>query len=168
MIMRLADIQLAFPFILLATAVMFVLGSGLRNIILVLGITGWVVYGRVVRGQVLALREKEFIEASQSLGAGTPRTLTRHVFPNVSSSIMVIATVEIARVIISEASLTFLGLGVDPRIPTWGGMLAEGRQYLAGQWWIATFPGLAIMVTVLGLNLLGDWMRDVFDPRSIS
>ncbi|MFO8059831.1 MAG: ABC transporter permease [Bacillota bacterium] len=165
LIMRVADVQLAFPFILLATAIMFVLGSGLRNIIVVLGVTGWVMYGRVVRGQVLALREKEFIEASVASGCRTSRTILRHLLPNVVSSIVVIATLEVARVIISEASLTFLGLGVDPRIPTWGGMLADGRQYLAGQWWIATFPGLAIMLTVLGINLLGDWLRDTLDPR---
>ncbi len=165
LIMRVADVQLAFPFILLAVAVMFVLGSGLRNIILVLGITGWVVYGRLVRGQVLALREKEFIEASVASGCKPSRTMLKHMLPNVMSSVVVIGTLMFARVIISEASLTFLGLGVDPRIPTWGGMLADGRQYLAGQWWIATFPGLAIMFTVMGINLLGDWLRDTFDPR---
>lgn len=164
-VMRVADVQLAFPFILLATAVMFVLGSGLRNVIVVLGVTGWVVYGRVVRGQVLALREKDFIEAAVASGCTRAGTIIRHVFPNVSSSVIVIATLEVARVIIAEASLTFLGLGVDPRIPTWGSMLADGRQYLAGHPWIATFPGLAIMITVLGINLLGDWLRDTFDPK---
>ncbi|MFP4199964.1 MAG: ABC transporter permease [Clostridia bacterium] len=164
-LMRIADVQLAFPFILLATAVMFVLGSGLRNVIIVLGVTGWVRYGRVVRGEVLALREEDFIEAATAAGCSNTRTIMIHVFPNVVSSIIVMATLEVARVIIAEASLTFLGLGVDPRIPTWGSMLADGRQYLAGHPWIATYAGLAIMLTVLGINLLGDWMRDTFDPR---
>ncbi len=168
LVMRIADVQLAFPFILLATAVMFVLGSGLRNVVIVLGITGWVVYGRVVRGEVLAIREEDYVEASVAAGCTRARTITRHVFPNIASSVIVIATLEVARVIIAEASLTFLGLGVDPRIPTWGSMLADGRQYLAGHPWIATFPGLAIMLTVLGINLLGDWLRDTFDPRMMT
>ncbi|MFO7942375.1 MAG: ABC transporter permease [Bacillota bacterium] len=164
-VMRIADVQLAFPFILLATVVMFVLGSGLRNVIIVLGVTGWVRYGRVVRGEVLAMRRKDFVEAATAVGCSNTRTISRHVFPNVVSSVIVMATLEVARVIIAEASLTFLGLGVDPRIPTWGSMLADGRQYLAGHPWIATYAGLAIMLTVLGINLLGDWLRDTFDPR---
>ncbi len=167
-IMRLADVQLAFPFILLATAVMFVLGSGLANVIIVLGITGWVVYGRVVRAEAMQLREKNFVEAAVAVGCTPGRIIVRHILPNIVSSITVIATLEVARVIIAEAALTFLGLGVDPRIPTWGSMLADGRQYLAGHPWIATFPGLAIMITVLGINLLGDWLRDTLDPRMIN
>jgi peptide/nickel transport system permease protein len=164
-IMRVAEVQMAFPLILLAIAVMFVLGSGLRNLILVIGITGWVTYGRVVRSEVLALKNREFVEAARALGNSPLAIMVRHVVPNVFSSVIVVATLEVARVIIMESALTFLGLGVDPRIPSWGGMLADGRQYLNVYWWVAVFPGLAIMFTVLGVNLVGDWLRDTLDPR---
>jgi peptide/nickel transport system permease protein len=163
--MRLADIQLAFPFILLAIAVVAVLGPSLRNIIIVLGITGWVVYARVIRAEVLSVRELEFIEAIHALGGQNLRILFRHILPNVISPGIVIATLEVARMIILESALSFLGLGVQPPTPTWGGMLNDGRQYLYNAWWLATFPGLAIMLTVLGINLLGDWIRDTLDPR---
>jgi peptide/nickel transport system permease protein len=164
-IMRVAEVQMAFPLILLAIAVMFVLGSGLRNLILVIGITGWVTYGRVVRSEVLALKKREFVEAAKALGNSHLAIMVRHVVPNVFSSVIVVATLEVARVIIMESALTFLGLGVDPRIPSWGGMLADGRQYLNVYWWVAVFPRLAIMFTVLGVNLVGDWLRDTLDPR---
>jgi len=164
-IMRIADIQLAFPFILLALSVMAVLGTGLKNVIIVLSLTGWVMYGRVVRGEVLALREKEFVEAARALGNRDRRVILRHILPNVVTTMIIMATLEVARVIIAESSLTFLGLGVEPMIPTWGGMLSDGREYLSSAWWVATFPGLAIMFTVLGINLLGDWLRDTLDPR---
>lgn len=164
-IMRIADIQLAFPFILLALSVMAVLGSGLKNVIIVLSLTGWVMYGRVVRGEVLAMREKEFVEAARALGGRDRRVILRHILPNVVTTMIVMGTLEVARVIIAESSLTFLGLGVEPMIPTWGGMLSDGREYLSNAWWVATFPGLAIMFTVLGINLLGDWLRDALDPR---
>ena len=164
-IMRVAEIQMAFPFILLALLIMAVLGQGLFNIILVLGISGWVPYGRVVRGQVIQLREKEFVEAARAIGAGHWRIVFRHVLPNNLAPIIVIATFMVASTIVSEAALTFLGLGVEATTPTWGIMLAEGRDYLQVAWWLATFPGLAIMLTVLGVNAVGDWLRDYFDPR---
>jgi peptide/nickel transport system permease protein len=163
--MRLADIQLAFPFILLAIAVIGVLGPSLRNIIVVVGISGWVIYARIVRGEVLSLREREFVQAAVAMGSRHRRVILRHVVPNAFTPWLVIATLDMARVIILESALSFLGLGVQPPTPTWGGMLADGRVYLSTAWWLATFPGLAILVTVLGINLLGDGLRDTFDPR---
>jgi len=165
-IMRVADIQLAFPFILLALAVMTVLGSGLRNIIIVLGITGWVQYGRIIRSEVLRLRSTEFIEAAHSIGNSDLAVIWRHLLPNVISSAIVIASLQVARVVVSESALTFLGLGIEPTIPSWGGMLSDGRDYINTQWWVSTFPGLALMLTVLGWNLVGDWLRDSLDPRA--
>ena len=164
-IMRLADIQLAFPFILLMLAVLAVVGPGLRNLILVLGLTGWVSYARVVRGQVVSLREKEFVEAARAIGASDMRILRKAIFPNVVPPVMVIASFAVASTIIAEASLSFLGLGVQPTTPTWGIMLSEGREYITDAWWLTTLPGLAIAFTVLGINVLGDWLRDEFDPR---
>ncbi|HEV8673865.1 MAG TPA: ABC transporter permease [Methylomirabilota bacterium] len=163
--MRLADIQLAFPFILLAIAVIGVLGPSLRNIIVVVGVSGWVIYARIVRGEVLSLREREFVQAAIAMGSRHRRVILRHIVPNAFTPWLVIATLDMARVIILESALSFLGLGVQPPTPTWGGMLADGRVYLSTAWWLATFPGLAILVTVLGINLLGDGLRDTFDPR---
>jgi peptide/nickel transport system permease protein len=163
--MRLTDTMLAMPFILLALAVIAVLGSSLRNIIFVLGITSWVSYARVVRAEVLTLRTREFVAAAQALGGHGTRIIFRHLLPNVLTPVIVIATLEVARMIILESALSFLGLGVQPPTPTWGGMLADGRAYLSTAWWLATFPGLCIMLSVLGINLLGDWLRDVLDPR---
>jgi peptide/nickel transport system permease protein len=163
--MRLTDTMLAMPFILLALAVIAVLGSSLRNIIFVLGITSWVSYARVVRAEVLTLRTREFVAAAQALGGHGARIIFRHLLPNVLTPVIVIATLEVARMIILESALSFLGLGVQPPTPTWGGMLADGRAYLSTAWWLATFPGLCIMLSVLGINLLGDWFRDVLDPR---
>ena len=163
--MRLADVQLAFPFILLAIAVIGVLGPSLRNIIIVIGVSSWVVYARVVRGEVLSIREREFVQAAIALGSRDGRVLVRHVLPNAFTPWLVVATLDMARVIVIESALSFLGLGVQPPTPTWGGMLADGRVYLSTAWWLATFPGLAILVTVLGINLLGDGLRDTLDPR---
>jgi peptide/nickel transport system permease protein len=163
--MRLTDTMLAMPFILLALAVIAVLGPSLRNIIFVLGITSWVSYARVVRGEVLTLRTREFIVAARALGSGGRRIVFGHLLPNVLTPVIVIATLEVARMVILESALSFLGLGVQPPTPTWGGMLADGRAYLSSAWWLATLPGLSIMLTVLGINLLGDWLRDVLDPR---
>ena len=165
LIMRATDTMLAMPFILLALAVIAVLGPSLRNIIFVLGITSWVSYARIVRAEVLTLRTREFIVATLALGSGGRRIVFRHLLPNVLTPVIVIATLEVARMIILESALSFLGLGVQPPTPTWGGMLADGRAYLSTAWWQATFPGLSIMLTVLGINLLGDWLRDVLDPR---
>lgn len=161
----LSNVILAFPFILLAIAVVAALGPGLRNLILTLSAVSWVVYARVVRAETLAQRSREYVQAARSLGAGDGRLLFRHILPNTLTPVIVIATFEVARMIISEASLSFLGLGVPPDVPSWGSMLADGRQYLATAWWIATFPGIGIMLTVLAINQVGDWLRDVLDPR---
>ena len=164
-LMRLADVQLAFPFILLAIAVIGVLGPSLPTIIVVIGVSSWVVYARVVRAAVLTLREREFVQAALALGAGDGRVLLRHILPNAFASWLVVATLDMARVIVLESALSFLGLGVQPPTPTWGGMLADGRVYMTTAWWLATFPGLAILVTVLGISLFGDGLRDTLDPR---
>ncbi len=163
--MRVADVQLAFPFILLAIAIIAVLGPNLQNIIIVMAITGWVIYARIVRAEVLSLREKEYITAVKALGGSNGRIIFKHFLPNVIPSCIVIITLELARMIIMEAALSFLGLGIQPPTPTWGGMLADGRVYLATSWWLATFPGIVIMLVVLGINLLGNWLRDILDPR---
>jgi peptide/nickel transport system permease protein len=165
-IMRLGDIQLAFPFILLAIMFLVVLGPGVGNLILVLGIGQWVTYARIVRAQTLSLREKEFVEAARALGDSTPSIIFRTILPNIVAPLTVIASFNVAAVILSEAALSFLGLGVPPEVPTWGSMLAESReQLLANKWWLAVFPGLAIVATVLSFNILGDWLRDFLDPR---
>jgi peptide/nickel transport system permease protein len=164
-LMRLADIQLAFPFILLAIAVIGVLGASLMTIIIVIGVSSWVVYARVVRAAVFSLREREFVQAAQALGSRDGRVLLRHILPNALTPWLVVATLDMARVIVIESALSFLGLGVQPPTPTWGGMLADGRVYISTAWWLATFPGLAILVTVLGINLFGDGLRDTLDPR---
>jgi peptide/nickel transport system permease protein len=164
-IMRLVDIQLAFPFILLAISVVAVVGAGLKNVIIVLGIAGWMVYARIVRGEVLSVKEREFVVAAKAVGVRDSLILFRHILPNVLTPVIVVATFSVANVIILEAALSFLGVGVEPAIPTWGGMLADGREYISTAWWLATFPGLAIMFTVLGINLIGDWLRDILDPR---
>jgi peptide/nickel transport system permease protein len=165
-IMRLADIQLAMPQILMAIAFLAVLGPGLQNVILTLAITNWVTYARVVRGQVLSYREKEFVEAARCIGVGDLTIMFKHILPNALAAIIVIASFAVAQTMLTEAALSFLGLSVGPDVPTWGGMVASGRdQIITGQWWIYTFPGLAIMLTVLGINTIGDWLRDYLDPR---
>lgn len=165
-IMRVGDIQLAFPFILLAIMVLVVLGPGLANLIIVLGLGQWVTYARIARGQTLTVRQKEYVEAAQALGARVTRILLRTILPNIVAPLIVVASFNLASVILSEAALSFLGLGVPPTVPTWGGMLAESRdQMLSGRWWLAVLPGVAIMLTVLSCNIVGDWLRDVLDPR---
>jgi len=164
-IMRIADIWLAFPFLILAILFLSVLGPGLDKLIAVLALGGWVGYARVTRGQVLAVREKEYIEAARALGVPGVRILFRHIMPNTLAPIIVISSFAVATTMLAEAALSFLGLGVKPAIPTWGSMLADGRDYLRDAWWLATFPGIAIMITVLGINLFGDWLRDYLDPR---
>lgn len=165
-IMRLGDIQLAFPFILLAIMFLVILGPGVFNIILVLGIGQWVTYARIVRAQTLSQREKEYVEAARALGDPTYLVIFRTILPNIVAPLTVIASFNVASVILSEASLSFLGLGVPPNVPTWGAMLAESReQLLANKWWLAFFPGIAIVLTVLSFNILGDWLRDFLDPR---
>ncbi len=165
LIMRAIDLQLAFPSLILAIAVMALLGPGLRNTILVLSITNWVLYARIVRGETLSLRSREFVEAARVIGVSEWRILVRHILPNVVSVVTVVATFSVAQVVLAEASLSFLGIGVPPPTPTWGGMLSEGRDYVSTAWWISTLPGLAIMLALMGINLFGDWLRDVLDPR---
>jgi len=163
--MRFGDMQLAFPFILLALAVMAVLGPGLGNIIGVLGLTSWVTYARVVRSEVLSVREREYVQSARAAGASVARILFVHALPNVIGTAIVVATFSVASTILAEAGLSFLGLGVGTATPTWGSMLADAREYMTDAWWLTTFPGLGILVTVLGVNLLGDWLRDYLDPR---
>ncbi len=165
LIMRVAEVQLSFPFILAAVAIVSVLGAGLRNIIIVLGVTGWTTYARVVRGMTLALRQREFIEGARAIGCSHVRIMLRYVLPNIAGTTMVLATFALATFIIAESGLSYLGLGVQPPTPTWGGMLADGYLFLRTAWWLTTFPGLVLMLTVLAINVLGDWARDVLDPR---
>jgi peptide/nickel transport system permease protein len=135
-------------------------------VILVLGITGWVYYARIVRAEVLALREREFVEAALAIGVSNARLMLKHILPNAATSIIVIASLQVARMIISEASLSFLGLGVPPSIPSWGSMVAEGRNYVATAWWVSAMPGVAILATVMAVNVIGDHLRDELDPSS--
>ncbi len=164
-IMRLVDIKLAVPFILLAIAIMAVLGTGLWNVIFVLGVTSWVGYARIVRGTVLSLREKPFIEAARCIGMSNRRIILRHLLPNIWTPVIVLATQGVGGAILAESSLTFLGLGISPLVPTWGAMIADGRNYLTTAWWISTFPGLLLTCTVMAIYFLGDGLRDILDPR---
>jgi len=159
------DIQLAFPLLALAISIVAVLGPGLGNLILVMGATGWVTFARIVRAEVLSVRERDYVLAARGLGAGDRRILVRAILPNVLGSVTVVAAFTFAQMIVVESSLSFLGLGVQPPTPSWGGMLNDARTYLQVAWWPATFPGLALLLTVLGVNLLGDWLRSLLDPR---
>jgi peptide/nickel transport system permease protein len=168
-IMLLADMQLAFPFILLAIAIIAVLGpdpagSVPWKLIVIVGISGWMTYARVCRGVVLTVKEREFVQSVRALGGSDNRILFRHILPNILSPVIVLATLDLARLIILESTLSFLGLGVQPPSPSWGGMLGQGRQYLDTAWWLSTFPGLAIMLTTLAISRGGDWVRDILDP----
>lgn len=163
--MRLLDIQLSMPFMLLALTIIGILGPSLQNIVIVLALTGWVVYARVVRAEILSLRTREFVAACRSLGGSDARIIVKHLLPNVRSSVLVLSTVEVARMMLLESALSFLGLGVRPPTPSWGAMLADGRIYLASAWWLATFPGLAISITVLAVNMVGDRLRDYLDSE---
>jgi peptide/nickel transport system permease protein len=165
LVMRIVDLNLAFPLILLALAIAAILGPSLQNLILVMALTTWMIYARVVRGVTLSIREREFIQAARAIGVGDLRIMWRHVLPNLLAPVMVIFTLELARVILMESALSFLGVGVPPPTPTWGRMLAEGRNLLTTAPWIATFPGVAITITVLGVNFFGDGLRDLLDPR---
>ncbi len=164
-IMTGVNVMLTFPFVLLALAVIAVLGPGLANMILVLGVAGWPIYARVVRAETLAIREREFVLAGRALGMSHLRLVFRQILPNLVSVIVVIATLQVAQVIILESFLSFLGLGIQPPTPAWGNMLGEGRLYMLNSWWIATFPGLAIFVTTLVINLMGNALRDWLDPH---
>jgi peptide/nickel transport system permease protein len=164
-IARVADVQLAFPLVLLAIAVVGVVGPGLWTIVAVLGITSWVEYVRVVRAETMSLRERDFVQGAHATGVSPLGIVFRHVLPNVASTISVLASFGVARAIILESALSFLGLGVPAEIPSWGRMLADGRQYLDTAWWLGFFPGIAISLTVLAVNLFGDGLRDALDPR---
>ena len=168
-IMLISDMQLAFPFILLAIAIIAVLGpdpagSVPWKLIIIVGISGWMTYARVCRGVVLTIKEREFVQSVRALGGSDRRILFRHILPNILSPVIVLATLDLARLIILESTLSFLGLGVQPPSPSWGGMLGQGRQYLDTAWWLSTFPGMAIMLTTLAISRGGDWVRDVLDP----
>jgi peptide/nickel transport system permease protein len=163
-IMTLADAQLAFPFILLAIGIIAVLGPSFPTLIVVIGLSGWVTYARVLRSQVLVLRSREFVDAIHALGGSVARVIARHILPNVLSSLVVIATLELARAIVLEATLSFLGLGVQPPTASWGGMVHEGREYLDSAWWISTAPGIVLMLTSIIVSRTGDWLRDLLDP----
>jgi peptide/nickel transport system permease protein len=165
-LMRIVDSFLAIPNILFILVVIGVFGPSLLTLILVIGATNWVTYARVIRGEVLSIKEREFVKASYSIGTRHTKIMYQHILPNVFSSFIVISTLSVATTIILEASLSFLGLGIQPPTVSWGGMLSAGRNYLATSWWVATFPGIAITITVLGIIFLGDWLRDVLDPRS--
>lgn len=164
LLMRCVDVQLALPFILIALTFISILGGGLANIIIFMIISQWVQYARLVRGMVLSVREREFVQAARAFGVADLAMLRHHILPNVIGPAIILMTLNVANNILLESSLTFLGLGVDPLIPSWGGMLADGRTYMQTAWWVTVFPGVAIMLTVLGLNLLGDWLRDRIDP----
>lgn len=166
LLMRCVDVQLALPFILIALTFISILGGGLANIILFMIISQWVQYARLVRGMVLSVREREFVQAARAFGVRDFSMMRHHILPNVIGPVIILMTLNVANNILLESSLTFLGLGVDPLIPSWGGMLADGRTYMQTAWWVSVFPGVAIMLTVLGLNLLGDWLRDRIDPTA--
>ncbi|MFK5635870.1 MULTISPECIES: ABC transporter permease [unclassified Ornithinimicrobium] len=165
LLMRIVDAWLAFPFLLLAIAIVAVLGRGLDNIVIALVITGWVLYARLVRGETLSLREREFVLSARGLGASPMTIMLKHILPNCMAPILVVATLEVGVVIVTEASLSFLGLGASASEPSWGAMLSDGRAYLTRAWWLATLPGLAIFGIVLAVNILGDSLRDALDPR---
>ena len=165
-IMRLGDVQLAFPFVLLALAIMGVLGPGIKNVIICAMITGWVKYVRVIRADVLKAKQSEYIMAAKVMGLSDLRIL-RQIFVNCFSAALVVGTLETGRIILMESSLTFLGLGVPSEVPTWGTMLADGRTYMTSSPWLAVIPGIAITMTVLAVNLFGDWLRNRLDPKTV-
>lgn len=166
-IMRIADAQLSIPSILLAVTIMAVLGRNLVILIVVLGITKWVEYARITRAEVLRLKEADFVLASMTVGAKSHRLLFTHILPNLMTPIIVLASFSVAEMILAEASLSFLGLGVQPPTPSWGSMISDGRDYLGNAWWVAAWPGIAVLITVLAINFVGDWLTEVLHPRSV-
>jgi peptide/nickel transport system permease protein len=165
LVMRLADVQLTFPVIMLAIAIVAVVGTSPFALVGVLALSGWVLHARTVRANVLTIRHLEYVDAARALGSSQPRVIFRHVLPNTLAPILVIASSQFATMVLLESGLSFLGMGVQPPQPSWGGMLAEGRDYLSNAWWLATVPGIAISLVVLGANLLGDGLRDLLDPH---
>lgn len=166
--MRLVDAMLAIPTLLLVLVATVVLDPSIPMLIFIIGLTSWVQYTRVVRGEVLSIKEREFVQSAQTLGATDGYIIRKHILPNVLSSFIVLATIGIGTAILTESSLSFLGFGVQPPDITWGGMLNDGRNYLATSWWVATFPGLIITMTVLSFTFIGDWLTDLLDPRTQS
>ena len=164
-IMSIADLSLALPVILLALVLAIVLGPSLLNVILIISALIWARYARQVRGEVLSIRERDFVRLAQIAGCSTPRIILLHIFPNVVNSLIVLATLQVGWLILMEGSLSFLGVGVPPPDPSWGSMVADGRELIAAAWWISTLPGLAMLLTVLAMNTLGDWLRDALDPK---
>lgn len=167
-IMRLVEIQLAFPLVLLALAVVVTLGTTARNIVLVFGLTSWPIYASIIRGEMLALQSREFIVAARSIGAADTAIVLRHLLPNLVSPLTVVASFEFARLLLMEAAIGFLGLGIQPPTPTWGNLLADGRAYLHDAWWLTAFPGATIALTVTSINFIGDTLRDLIDPRLVN
>ena len=163
-VMLVVDAQLAFPFILLAIGIIAVLGPSFGNLIIIVGLSGWVTYARLIRAQVLTIKEREYVLAIRGLGGSTFRILANHIVPNVLAPFLVVTTLELARTILLESTLSFLGLGIQPPTPSWGGMLNEGRGYLDTAWWISAFPGLVLMLIALVVSRVGDWLRDILDP----
>ncbi len=164
-LMRLTDIMMSMPYLMIAIVLAAVLGPSKNNIIIILTVTGWAGYARVLRGEVLRIKEGEFISLAVIAGCSRTRIMLRHVFPNMVNTLVVLATLQLGVVIIAEASLSFLGVGVPPPHPAWGSMIAEGRSYISTAWWLCTWPGLAILLVVLSCNLFGDWLRVRLDPR---
>jgi peptide/nickel transport system permease protein len=164
LVMRLVDLQMGFPSLLLALFILYVSGPGVMKVIFVLAVTRWMLYARITRSLMLALREEEFVQAARVIGAGSGRIILRHMLPNLLSPLLVLATLEIATMILVEASLDFLGLGIQPPQTSWGLMLSQGRAYITSAWWLVVFPGAAILITTLCLNLLAGWVRAVTDP----
>ena len=164
-IMRLTDVMLSMPFLMVALVLTAVLGAGTKNIILVLAVLGWASYARVLRSEVLRVKQGDFVRLAITAGASHKKIMLRHIFPNIANTLLILATLQLASVIIAESSLSYLGFGVPPPNPAWGLMLADGRNYITYAWWLCVFPGVAIVLTVLGANLLGDWLRIRLDPK---
>jgi peptide/nickel transport system permease protein len=164
-LMRFVDMQLSFPFVVLALTIAAILGPSFRNIIITLAVSSWVIYARLVRGEVLGIKEKQYIQAAFTVGLPNWRIIAIHIVPNVLSAVIVLASLEVGRMIIAEAAISFLGFGIQPPTAAWGSMLSEGQDYMMTSWWLAVFPGLAIVVTTLAANIVGDALRDRLDPK---
>jgi peptide/nickel transport system permease protein len=165
-VMLITDVWLSFPFFFFALAIVAVLGPGMTNLIIAFSVTGWVGYCRIARASTLSLREEVFVDAARALGARGFRIMYRHILPNITAPLIVLMSFEMARVIVREGSLSFLGLGIQPPLISWGSVISDGRQYIQGAWWISIFPGVAMMMNVLAVNLIGDGLRDVLEPGS--
>jgi peptide/nickel transport system permease protein len=165
LVMRVADTTMAFPIILFAILFVVVLGGSIATTVFAVALVLWARYARVIRGEVLSLRERDFVAQARIAGCSSTRIMLTHLFPNILNTLVVLLSLQVGWVIIVEASLSFLGAGIPPPTPTWGSMIAEGRDYIATAWWVSFFPGIAILATVLSFNLFGDWLRDALDPK---